>query len=375
MTPMQNRLQDKSGSVEHAGRGETASGLLAAARDAQARDWRGLDAPASVRAALREAVFDADRQRRFALLNRLPVLVCLKAPDYTIRFANHYFRERFGDPGAKPCYQVLYGLAQPCEQCGCAAVMEQRRPVEWERTFPDGTVYQLYDFPFVDVDGTELVLQLGIDITQRKQAEAALERAYQDLLALNQAERDERIFAQALAEAVLMVNSSLDLSEVLERILEQTERVVPCDAVTVVLLEDRQVQRVRQRGSRSLAELVVHLQSGSSLEIAPVLEAACREGQPVLIQDVALIPEHGATPGVEWARSAAVAPLLHGKQTIGLIAEFSDRAAFFTQQSIQRLEAFASHAAMAIWNACLYRAHAEAARTGEFLNSAASTPR
>jgi GAF domain-containing protein len=253
--------------------------------------------------------------------------------------------------------------------------MEGKRPVEWETTFPDGTVYQLYDCPFIDVDGTELVLQLGIDITRRKEAEAALERANQQLLALSQAERDERIFAQALAEAVLTLNSSLDLTEVLDRILEQTQRVIPCDAVTVVLLEDRQVQLVRQRGGRSLDELLAHLRSGSSLEIAPVLQAASRRREPVLIQDIALVPEHRANAGLEWVRSAAVAPLLHGQETIGLIAQFSDRAGFFAQKSIHRLEAFASHAAMAIWNACLYRAQVETARTAESLSSATSTPR
>jgi signal transduction histidine kinase len=367
---MKNRLQDKSGSVEHAGRSETASGLLAAARDSQARDWRGVAEVASARTAPREVAFDAERQRLFALLNRLPALVYLKAPDYTIRFANRYFRERFGDPGTEPCYQVLHGLAQPCEQCVCASVMEERRPVEWERAFPDGKVYQLYDYPFVDVDGTEMVLQLGIDITQRKEAEAALERTNEELLALSQAERDERLLAQALAEAILTLNSSLDLTEVLDRILEQTERVIPCDAATVVLLQDGQVQLVRKRGSRSLEELLVHLRSGSSLEMAPMLEAACREGQPVLMQDIARMPRQQATPGLEWVRSVAVVPLVHGQETIGLIALFSDQPGFFTRKSVHRLEAFASHAVMAIWNARLYRAQAEAARTAEFLSSA-----
>ncbi|MFN2185586.1 MAG: GAF domain-containing protein, partial [Anaerolineae bacterium] len=73
-----------------------------------------------------------------------------------------------------------------------------------------------------------------------------------------------------------------------------------------------------------------------------------------------------------WARSVAVAPLLR-QEVIGLIALFADRAEFFTQKSIQRLEAFASHAAMAVRNACLYQAQVEAARTAEFLSSAAST--
>ena len=32
--------------------------------------------------------------------------------------------------------------------------------------------YQIYDYPFKDTDGTQLVLKLGIDITNRKEVEA-----------------------------------------------------------------------------------------------------------------------------------------------------------------------------------------------------------
>ncbi len=38
---------------------------------------------------------------------------------------------------------------------------------------PDGRVYQVYDYPFADVDGSPLVLEMGVDITARKKAEEA----------------------------------------------------------------------------------------------------------------------------------------------------------------------------------------------------------
>jgi two-component system sensor histidine kinase UhpB len=190
------------------------------------------------------------------------------------------------------------------------------------------------------------------------------------LLALGEAERDGRLLAEALAEAILTLNSSLDLTKLLECILEQTERVILCDAVTVVLLEDRQVRLVRQRGSRSLDELLARLRLGSSLELTPVWQAACRRRKPVLIQDIALVPERRANVGLEWARSAAVAPLLHGQEMIGLSALLGDRAGFFAEKSLHRLEAFASHAAMAMGNARLYQAQVKAARRAESLSSA-----
>ena len=39
---------------------------------------------------------------------------------------------------------------------------------------PDNHIYAVHDFPFTDVDGSKLILEMGIDITERKQAEAQL---------------------------------------------------------------------------------------------------------------------------------------------------------------------------------------------------------
>jgi light-regulated signal transduction histidine kinase (bacteriophytochrome) len=39
---------------------------------------------------------------------------------------------------------------------------------------PDNRSYSVFDFPFRDTDGSPLILEMGIDITERKQAEAEL---------------------------------------------------------------------------------------------------------------------------------------------------------------------------------------------------------
>ena len=133
-----------------------------------------------------EMAVEAERQRLYSLLDGLPGLVYLKAPDFTLRFANRLFREVCGDWEGKKCYEAIFQAKQPCETCTQFRVLETGEPSVKEVTFAQqNRTYQVHSYPFADVDGSSLVLTLGIDITQRKQAEEALkesERKYRLLV-------------------------------------------------------------------------------------------------------------------------------------------------------------------------------------------------
>jgi PAS domain S-box-containing protein len=121
-----------------------------------------------------ETIIHQERQRFFSLLHLLPATVCIVAPDFSVPFANRLFRESFGDPQGRTCHELIHGRPTPCDDCNIREVLETQKPAEWERTIPEGRTHQVYNYPFADIDGSPMVLKLGLDITERKALEAQL---------------------------------------------------------------------------------------------------------------------------------------------------------------------------------------------------------
>lgn len=123
----------------------------------------------------------AERQRLYGVLETLPVYVVLMTRDYHVPFANRFFRERFGESGGKRCYEYLFNRSEPCEICETCSVLKTNAPHHWEWIGPDGHNYDIFDYPFIDSDGSGMILEMGIDITERKQAEKSLEEINETL--------------------------------------------------------------------------------------------------------------------------------------------------------------------------------------------------
>lgn len=63
-----------------------------------------------------QKLLETERQRLFSVLELIPAFVYLQTKNYSISFANHTFRELFGDPGSRPCYEVIHGRSEPCQE-------------------------------------------------------------------------------------------------------------------------------------------------------------------------------------------------------------------------------------------------------------------
>lgn len=150
------------------------------------------------------------------------------------------------------------------------------------------------------------------DITQRKRLEFA--------------EQEQRRFSDALRDITAVLTSTLDLEEVLDRILENIGRVVPHDTARITLIDSSGEQIARQRSS-----------APAESEVARRADTRAYAGVPIRLQD----------------------------QTIGYLHIYSDQPNAFSEQDVARLNAFAEQAAIAIQNARLFHQSQELAAIEE----------
>jgi PAS domain S-box-containing protein len=124
---------------------------------------------------------EEERRRFNDVLDMLPVYTILLTPDYHVPFANRFFEERFGKSAGARCYEYLFNRTEPCENCGTFKVLKTNAPHHWEWTGPDNHNYDIYDFPFTDTDGSPLIMEVGIDVTEQKKAQEALRKTHDEL--------------------------------------------------------------------------------------------------------------------------------------------------------------------------------------------------
>ncbi len=205
------------------------------------------------------------------------------------------------------------------------------------------------------------------DCSARKRTETELARRSDQLVELGEMERHQRQFAEALANSARSLNASLVLEEVLDAILEQTQVMIPCRAVVVMLLRGDWIDVVRHR---DITGATNSLTRGFSLDHFPGFRAMVEQRNAKLVIDTRTEPDWTDIPGLEWIRSFGVVPLIENNCVTGFLAVVSERAAFADQDTLNCLTAFAAQATMALRNARLFRAERDARHIAETLAAA-----
>jgi two-component system, NtrC family, sensor kinase len=149
----------------------------------------------------------------YQLLDQIPAFIYLQPKDYTVGFYNQSFREIFGEPKKRNCYQVIAGLDEPCHSCLTFRVFDTNKSQIWEwLDSKTGKTYQIYDYPFISVNGEQMVLEMGLDITAVKLAENSLRQEIKEKQkieeALRKSEQELTVKNQKLEQTLLELKNT-----------------------------------------------------------------------------------------------------------------------------------------------------------------------
>lgn len=127
------------------------------------------------------AVVQNERNRLFEILETLPAMTTLLTPNHTVVFANRMFRERYGEANGRPCYDLRFRQSTPCDFCESFVPLKTGTMQRWELHDRSGSIFQVHSLPFRDFDGSDLILEMDVDITESRRAQTALSELNQSL--------------------------------------------------------------------------------------------------------------------------------------------------------------------------------------------------
>ncbi len=167
--------------------------------------------------------------------------------------------------------------------------------------------------------------------------------------AVARAERRARE-ADTLRQAGAAIVSTLQSDEVIQRILDELQKVIPYDSASVQLLKDGELEIVGGRGWEDEKQILgIRFPLDGKNPNTVVMQSL----EPLLLKDTSSYPAFQKPPH-HRIRSWLGVPLLAHGRAIGLLAIDSHQENFFTQEHVQLATAFANQVAMALENARLY---------------------
>ena len=145
------------------------------------------------------------------------------------------------------------------------------------------------------------------------------------------------------------ISATLDLSEVLETIIDSVNQLVKYDAGGIFLIDDskKQLERMITRGydTKVLDKLLLKLDLG-------IYGWVIKNKKPSIINEVKNNPDYYSVR--ESTNSQLTVPLSNGEDVLGVMALESDQLNHFTPADRELLMTFASQAVIAIENAQLF---------------------
>ena len=203
---------------------------------------------------------------------------------------------------------------------------------------------------------------------------------------LEDAARGRKV-AQTLLDTVEALSTTLQLDKLLERVLDELQRVVPYDAASIIMLRDASPPHGGGSGNR--APTADGLDGDSSpaawivasrgleripskrfpLKDIPPMERVVRERGPLIVPDARQGADWLPIEGLDPVRSWMGVPLISKDRVIGVLMVDSHRPNTYAEGAARLAFAFAHQAALAIENSRLYEQTRAQLREATLLHS------
>ncbi len=212
------------------------------------------------------------------------------------------------------------------------------------------------------------------DISSRKEMESTLRdlnmhlemrvRERTELLEIETSLKDRalaraqaaRLEAEVLRDIGNTLNSSLELPEVLEKILDNVGRLVHHDGAGIMLLQADKVRPAMCRGYPLCRDEEEIRRLHFSLDHAFPLNEIARTGQPYIMEQVEAPFDWIAAMGMTNAPFSYMGvPIFVQAELIGFLNLTSTVPHYYTSDQLEVLQPFATQAALALQNARLYQ--------------------
>ncbi|MCK6578895.1 MAG: PAS domain S-box protein [Anaerolineae bacterium] len=284
-------------------------------------------------------------------------LICRWLPNHTLTFVNGAYCRYLDMDYDDLVGTSVMGFIHPGDRMHVQQMVDQLSPqhptISYEHRVQrrDGSIrwMEWTDRAIFGADGGITEYQsIGRDIT--------------DLKIIEQAELDQRRFAEVLRANAEVISSTLDLDEVLDRILQHIASAYPFVNASIMLIEDGVARVTRSTGHVDESYDLLIRSLRLRISDIPNLREMMQSGQPIVISDTYHTGMWVDIPAARWIRSSVGAPILLEDERIGFLQLNSDVPNVFNEKHAERLRAFAYQAAVAIRNARLYEAvrrHAE----------------
>jgi HD-GYP domain-containing protein (c-di-GMP phosphodiesterase class II) len=175
-----------------------------------------------------------------------------------------------------------------------------------------------------------------------------------DRLRQYHAEREQRVLAESLSYTAEVINSSLDFSDVFDRVLTIVASVVPYDTASIIRVENKSGHVIKHQGyeERGLKHWIENLEF--NVETTPTLKILLDASEPLLISDVTQDERWTKIIENEWVGSFIACPIRRNGDFFGFINLDHSEKGFYTDKYLKPLQAFANQVAIALENAQLY---------------------